>query len=115
LAHGVIAPRSWPKPKPFSSAIRSKAPSWQPWLLFFMRAVQQQKRRLAVKVEREKNALAAPSQLAVKILDYVRDQGRVTTRDMVRELGARANTLNVTSRHWSLSRTWAETVCGDSA
>ena len=51
-------------------------------LLFFMRALQQQKkRRLAVKVEREKNALAALSELAVKILDYVRDQGRVTTRD----------------------------------
>ena len=37
------------------------------------RALQQQKRRFAVKVEREKNALAALPELAVKILDYVRD------------------------------------------
>ena len=43
------------------------------WLLLFMRALQQQKCRLAVKVEREKNALAALPELAVKILDYVRD------------------------------------------
>jgi Fic family protein len=78
------------------TTIRTDAPNWQPWLLFFMRALQQQKRRLAVKVEREKNALAALSELSVKILDYVRDQGRVTTRDMVREFGASPNTLKVT-------------------
>lgn len=54
------------------------------------------KRRLAVKVEREKNALASLPELAVKILDYVRDNGRVTTRDMVRETGASPNTLKAT-------------------
>jgi Fic family protein len=78
------------------TTIRADAPNWQPWLLFFMRALQPQKRRLVVKVEREKNALAALPELAVKILDYVRDQGRVTTRDMVREFGASPNTLKVT-------------------
>ena len=36
--------------------------------------------------------------LAVKILDYVRDQGRVRTRDMVREFGASPNTVKVTFR-----------------
>lgn len=76
--------------------ILTDAPNWQPWLVFFMRALQQQKRRLAVKMEREKNALATLSELAVKILDYVRDNGRVTTRDMVRETGASPNTLKAT-------------------
>lgn len=78
------------------STIRTNAPNWQPWLLFFMRALQQQKRRLAVKVEREKIALATLPELAVRILDYARDQGRVTTRDMVREFGASPNTLKAT-------------------
>ena len=78
------------------STIRTAAPDWQPWLAFFLRAMQQQKRRLAVKLEREKNALADLSALAVKILDYVRDHGRVTTRDMVREAGASPNTLKST-------------------
>ncbi len=73
--------------------IRGDAPSWQPWLMFFMRALQQQKRRLATKVERGKGALAVLPELAVRILDYVRDHGRVTTRDMVREAGASPNTL----------------------
>ena len=76
--------------------IRTKEPNWQPWLLFFLRALQQQKRRLAVKVERERNVMADLSELAIKILDYVRDQGRVTSRDMVREFGASPNTLKAT-------------------
>ena len=98
------------------TTIQTNAPDWQPWLLFFMRALQQQKRRLAVKIEREKNALAALPELSVKILDYVRDQGRVTTRDMVREFGASPNTLKATftslvgkrllARHGAGRATW---------
>ena len=78
------------------TTLRTDEPDWQPWLLYFMRALQQQKRRLAVKVEREKNVLGTLTELSVKILDYVRDQGRVTTRDMVEEFGASPNTLKVT-------------------
>jgi len=77
-------------------SLRSETPNWQPWLLFFMRALQQQKRGLSAKVEREKGTLATLPELAVRILDYVRDHGRVTTRDMVRELGASPNTLKTT-------------------
>jgi Fic family protein len=77
-------------------SLHNETPNWQPWLLFFMRALQQQKRRLAAKVEREKGLLASLSELAVKVLDYVRDHGRVTTRDMVREFGASPNTLKTT-------------------
>jgi Fic family protein len=98
------------------ATIRTDSPNWQPWLMFFLRALQQQKRRLAVKVEREKNALAALPELAVKILDYVRDHGRVTTRDMVRETGASPNTLkatftslvkkNLLARHGGGRSTW---------
>lgn len=78
--------------------IRTEAPDWQSWLLFFLRALQQQKRRLAVKVERERRSLDELPELAMQILDYVRAQGRVTTRDMVREAGASPNTLKVTFR-----------------
>jgi len=78
------------------STIHAEVPNWQPWLVFFLRGLQQQKRRLAMKVEREKNALAVLSELSVKILDYVRDHGRVATRDMVREAGASPNTLKST-------------------
>jgi Fic family protein len=76
--------------------IRSATPDWQPWLVFFLRALKEQKRRLAVKMEREKNTLAILSELSVKILDRVREHGRVATRDMVRESGASPNTLKAT-------------------
>jgi Fic family protein len=77
--------------------INTPAPDWQPWLMFFLRALQQQKRLLEQKVERERVAIASDlPELAVKILDYVRAQGRVTTRDMVRETGASSNTLKAT-------------------
>ena len=73
--------------------IRSDAPNWQPWLLFFLRALQQQKRHLAVKVERERLVLAALPELAVQVIDYARQHGRVTMRDMMRSTGASRNTL----------------------
>lgn len=79
--------------------IRTKAPNWQPWFLFFVRALHQHMRRLAIKVEREKIVIADLPGLAVKILDYVRDQGRVTMRDMVRSTGASNNTLKEHFRH----------------
>jgi Fic family protein len=78
------------------TTLHNESPNWQPWLMFLMHALQQQKRHLAIKVERERKALTELSELAVKILDYVRDHGRVTTRDMVRETGASPNTLKAT-------------------
>ena len=80
--------------------IRTVAPDWQPWIVFFLRALQQQKRRLEAKVEREHLAVAADlPELAVRILDYAREHGRVTTRDMVRTAGASPNTLKVAFRN----------------
>jgi len=76
--------------------LASDTPDWQPWLMFFMRALQQQKRQLAGKVELEKNVLTALPNLSVKILDYVQGHGRITSRDMARETGASPNTLKST-------------------
>lgn len=73
--------------------IRTDAPNWQPWLMFFMRALQQQKRRLADKVEREKLMLAALPELAAQIIDEARKRGRITMGDMIRLTGASRNTL----------------------
>jgi Fic family protein len=73
--------------------IRADAPDWQPWLRFFLRAMQQQMRRLANKVEREKLLLSAMPELALRIVDHVRDHGRVTIGDAVTLTGASRNTL----------------------
>jgi Fic family protein len=73
--------------------IRTDAPNWQPWLTYFLRALQQQKRRLAEKIEREKLVLAALPELAAQIIDQARNHGRVTIGDMIRITGASRNTL----------------------
>ena len=73
--------------------IRTDSPNWQPWIIFFLRALQQQKARLAIKVEREKMVIINLPELAVDILDFARDHGRVTMRDMIKKSGASRNTL----------------------
>jgi Fic family protein len=80
------------------ATLSAGTPNWQPWLQFFLRALQQQTRHLAEKIDREKRALAVLPNLAVQILDYVRAHGRVTTRDMVREHGASPHTAKATFR-----------------
>lgn len=73
--------------------IRTAAPNWQPWLKFFLRALHQQMKRLAAKVEREKLMIAALPELATRIIDHARDHGRVTMGEMIRLTGANRNTL----------------------
>ena len=75
------------------ATLRTNAPNWQPWLVFFLRALQQHKRRLAEKIEREKLMLAALPELAAQIIDEARSRGRVTMGDMIRLTGASRNTL----------------------
>ena len=73
--------------------IRSESPNWRPWINFFLRALQQQKRRLEAKVDTEKLFLAALPILSVQILDEVRKQGRSTIGHMVQVTGANRSTL----------------------
>lgn len=73
--------------------IRTAAPDWQPWILFFLRALQQQMKRLAKKVEREKIVLAALPELSLHIIEHAREHGRVTISDIVKLTGASRNTL----------------------
>ncbi|MHB1935369.1 MAG: Fic family protein [Acidobacteriaceae bacterium] len=73
--------------------IRADAPNWQPWVLFFLRALQQQMKRLAKKVERERIVLSAMPELSVQIVEYAREHGRVTIGDMVTLTSTSRNTL----------------------
>ncbi len=73
--------------------IRSATPNWQPWLVFFLRAVAQQMQRLQIKVEREKLVLAPMPALALQIVEFAREQGRITMTDVVRLTGANRNTI----------------------
>jgi Fic family protein len=73
--------------------IRTDAPNWQPWVLFFLRALRQQIKRLAKKVEREKIVLAALPELSMRIIEFAGEHGRVTISDIVKLTGTSRNTL----------------------
>ncbi len=73
--------------------IRSKSPDWQPWLLYFLRALQQQKVRLQRKLELERILLSGLPALSVRLLDLCREHGRLTVAAAVRLTGANRNTV----------------------
>jgi Fic family protein len=74
-------------------SIRADAPNWQPWLVFFLRSLAEQVRRLEKKVEREKIVLAALPGLSLQIVEFAREHGRVTIGDAIKLTGASRNTL----------------------
>ena len=73
--------------------IRTQAPHWQPWLVFFLRSLAEQVRRLEKKVEREKVVLAALLELSLQIVEFAREHGRITMAEAIRLTGASRNTL----------------------
>lgn len=84
--------------------IRTESPNWQPWLVFFLRSLAEQVRRLEKKVEREKIVLAALPELSLQIVEFAREHGRVTMMDATKLTGASRNTLkqhfrNLTERN----------------
>jgi Fic family protein len=75
------------------TTILTDAPNWHPWLLFFLRALHQQMKRLEKKVEQEHIVLAALPELSLRILEYAREHGRVALKEMAILTGASRNTL----------------------
>jgi Fic family protein len=75
------------------ATIRTAAPDWQPWLLYFLRSLAEQVGRLEKKVEREKLVLAPMPELSMRIVEFAREHGRVTIGEAVKLTGASRNTL----------------------
>lgn len=73
--------------------IRTESPNWQPWLVFFLRSLAEQVRRLEKKIEREKIVLASMPELQIRIVEFAREHGRVTIGESIRLTGASRNTL----------------------
>lgn len=75
------------------TSIQTDSPDWHPWLLFFLRALHQQMKRLERKMEQEHIVMSALPELSSQILNYAREHGRVTVKDMVILTGVSRNTL----------------------
>lgn len=77
------------------ASLREAAPDWQPWVEFFLRALAAQARGLEKKIERERIVLAALPALALQVVEFAREHGRVTMGDAIRLTGASRNTLKL--------------------
>jgi Fic family protein len=73
--------------------LATQTPDWQPWLDFFLRAMQQQKARLEKKLEHERLILGALPELSVQILELCRARGRVTVAEAAKVTNANRNTI----------------------
>lgn len=75
--------------------LAEEGPDWEPWVLFFLRALQRQKARLEAKVAREQAWGTALPALSVQILELAREHGRVTTAQVEALTGGNRNTIKV--------------------
>jgi len=75
------------------TTVRTEAPDWQPWILYFLRSLQQQKQRLEKKLERERITAASLAPLSIQVLELASQHGRLTIGQIVALTGANRNTV----------------------
>lgn len=73
--------------------LKADDPNWQPWVMFFLKALQLQKSRLEIKLDREKFLLTRLPELSQQILEIAKSKGRITVREMVILTNANRNTV----------------------
>lgn len=74
------------------TTLKTDAPDWQPWILFFLRSLHTQVKHLETKVEHEKIVLAVMPELSLRILELTRERGRMTMQIAVELTGANRST-----------------------
>jgi len=76
-----------------------KTSDWEPWVIFFLRAMKSQIGRLKERLERSRETPSVSpisdnlSPLADRLLDLLKTQGSLTVREAVEQLNANRNTL----------------------
>lgn len=73
--------------------IRTDKPVWEPWIVYFLRALQQQKTRLEEKIARERILMDTLPALSIEILELVKDHGNIAISQIVSATGANRNTV----------------------
>jgi Fic family protein len=73
--------------------IRTEEPDWEPWIIYFLRALQQQKKRLEKKIECERIMIDTLPALSIQILELTKEQGQISIGQIVKITGANRNTV----------------------
>jgi Fic family protein len=68
-------------------------PDWAPWITFFLTGLQRQKDRLTEKIASEHLMAVTLPPLAIRILEVVRQHGRVAAPDIARVTAAPRGTI----------------------
>jgi len=74
-------------------SLKSGAPDWEPWLLFFLQSLQKQKRKLEQKVEKEKIMRSSLPELSLKIIGLTHEHGQIRLADIVKATVGNRNTI----------------------
>lgn len=74
-------------------SLKTEHPDYHPWLLFFLHSLSKQKERLEKKLKRELLFQGAMPVLSVKILELVKERGRITTREIEVATGESRSTI----------------------
>ena len=73
--------------------IRTETPDWQPWVIYFLKALTKQKEKLETKIKHERILIGELPTLSLKILEIAREHGRVTVNDAVKATQTSRNTI----------------------
>ena len=73
--------------------IRSALPNWQPWVLFFLRALHAQVKHLETKVNHEQKIRAVLPELSLQIIELIKQQGRASLKDVLIHTDKNRNTI----------------------
>lgn len=74
-------------------SIRTTTPNWQPWIVFFLESLKKQIKKLEKKMETEKILSSVLPELSLKIMEHVKEHGRVTIGEMSNLVTVSRNTL----------------------
>lgn len=79
--------------------IHANSPDWQPWIIYFLSALKEQKNRLEKKIEKEQILSGSLPELSIKIIEIVREHGRITVGEAVKTTGNNRNTVKDHIKH----------------
>lgn len=79
--------------------LQEEKPDWQPWLLFFLQALDQQMKKLELKISQEKLLMAKLPQLSLSILSIIKSRGHSSIAELVTLTEANRNTLKKHLEH----------------
>jgi len=73
--------------------LKENEPDWQPWIEYFLKALQQQKQKLEAKLEKERLLFIKMPDVSTRILDLVRSRGQITIGEIVSFTNLNRNTI----------------------